>query len=610
MVTVVAVAVTLVDVEVSVRARLGGRRAISWQAVVIGDLLIVVLATLLTIVDPGSRPRLDAATDVFAITMASAVVAAAYTGVAHLTLFRNRAMKPVPVPWAVGFHLSIGFIFLLGFALGAVILGVPAVGGTVAFSIAVLIGGLLVCLPTSLLLDDSDRYRAARVRLISRLAELERLRISEWSLRQALREMSTRIEDPRVLADLSSRLDVLDVSDRTDRSTASWWLVSLSHHRREPIPRPHGAGALPIGDDESLSLSEEIFHRIAEEHPPIRWAREVPRALTATPRFPVMTALLSAFLTLLVLSAWVPAIVAAPIAATTAVGVFTVFALAARTHRRKPTVPWSLSIAAPSWGAVSATAWILLNDQTLDVSPTDVVMVALACAAAVVAAVFLVGWSVAVITSRDAQIHALSDMEQRRATESAAIFASLTAVVVRMAETPPLSASTAIAACATGLQRVQQETDAVQARRIIDWTQSVVAAPGILPPSNLPGRLDEVIHTWRALADLRVDCPKVDLPSAYVDEIVAVVDEAVRNACRHGDAQTIAISIEVGPSSHVKIEVADDGVGLDGDHVGIGFARFASLGSAGFEVTPRSPGPGTLVRVALDPSRLAAPIER
>ena len=610
MVTTFEVAATLVDVAVSVRARLGGRRAISWQAVVVGDLLIVLLATLLAVLDPGPRPRLDVATDVFAITMASAAVAAVYTGVAHLTLFRNRARKPVPVALSVGFHLSIGVIFLVGFALGAVILGVPAVGGTLAFSIAVLIGGLLICLPSSVLLDDSDRYKAARASLIGRLAELERLRISEWSLRQALRELSARIDDPSALADLSARLDVLDLSDRTDRSMASWWQVSLAHHRREPMSAPRPAAASTVRDDGSASLSDEIAQRIEEEHPLIRWFREVPYALTAVPRVPITTAVLASFMTLLVLAPLVPTSLGLAIAATTAVGVFALYVAAAGISRRRPPTAWSLWIAATSWAAVSAVAWILLSGQMHSASATSVVGIVLTCAAGVFAAVFLVGWSTAVTTARDTQISTLIELSHHRACESAAIFASLTSIVARMAETPPLSKSAAIVACATGLHRVQQETDAVHARRIIEWTESVVAAPGVVTPSNLPGRLDEVIHPWRALADISVDCPTVDLSTELVEDILAVVGEAVRNACRHGDAQAIGISIEFDSSSNVSIEISDDGVGLEGGYVGIGFERFASLGSGGFEVTPRSPGPGTRVLVTLDPSRAWAPSDR
>ena len=605
-----AVAVILVDVEVSVRARLGGRRAISWQAVVVGDLLIVLLATMLAVLDPGSRPRPDAATEVFAITMASAVVAAAYTGVAHLTVFRNRAREPVPVALSVGFHLSIGVIFLVGFALGAVILGVPAVGGTVAFSVAVLIGGLLVCLPSSLLLDDSDRYRAARASLTRRLAELERLRISEWSLRRALQELATRIEDAQVFDDLSSRLDVLGVTDHTDRSTASWWQVSLAHHRREPTLAPHTAVVAAVGSEGHPSLSDEIAQCIEEEHPPIRWSLEVPYALTTRPRVPIMTAFLSSFITLLALAPMVPSSLGLAIAATTAVGVFALYVAAARISRRRPPTAWSSWIAATSWAAVSAAAWIVLSEHTRGVPATSVVGIALACAAAVFVAVFLVGWSTAVTTARDTQISTLIELTRHRACESSAIFASLTSIVARMAETPPLSKSAAIVVCATGLQRVQQESDAVHIRRIIEWTESVVAAPGVFAASNLPARLDEVVHRWRALADITVDCPRVDVPTELVEDIVAVVDEAVRNACRHGDAQAIGVSIEIDPSSNVRVEISDDGVGLEGGAVGIGFERFASLGSGGFEVTPRSPGPGTRVLVTLDPSRALAASNR
>ena len=607
MVPAVDEAVTLVDVEVSVRTRLGGRRAISWQAVVIGDVLIVLLATMIAILTPGSRPRLDAATDVFAITMASAMVVAAYTGVAHLTVFRNRARRPVPVAAAIAFHLSIGAIFLVGFALGATVLGVPAVGGTAAFSVAVLIGGLLVCIPTSLLLDDADRYQEARAWLTRHLAELERLRISEWSLRRALRDLSTRIDEPRVLDELSCRLDVLDVSDRSERSTESWWQISLAHHRREPLSAPPPAASPASGDSGSSDFTDQLSIRIAREHPPVRWSGELSNALTVGPRFPVVTAVLSAFMTLLVLSSVAPRALSLSITATSAVGVFALYFTLARSRRPMPMASRSLWIAATAWGAVSAAIWILLNPETRTIPASGVVGIALACAAAVFLAVFLAGWSAAVVSARDAQIRTLIDVAERRACESAAVFASLAAIVTRMAESPPLSESAAVVACATGLQRVQLETDVVHARRIIDWTESVVAAPGVVAPSNLSGRLDEVVHPWRALADITVDCPTAAVPTVLIDDILAIVDEAVRNACRHGDAQEISIAIVVESGSKVRVEIEDDGVGFQGSEPGVGLERFASLGSGGFGVVPRSPGPGTRVHVNLDANLAQVP---
>jgi len=595
-------AATLVSVEPSLRERLGGRRAISWQAVVTGDLLIVVLATLLAAISPGGRNPLDAATDVFAITMASALVAALYTGLAHLTIFRHRTHSPRAVPVTIAFHLSIGVIFVAGFFLGAAILGIPALGGSPVFVIAVLVGGLVVCLPTTLALDASDRYRDARRDLVTQLAELERLRISEWSLRQSLRTLSTSIADEAVTSDVASRLDVLDLSEDTRLSTENWWRASLAHHQVNVTPDA-ASNAMPSNGRRSPDVfAEQVPLLIADEYPLVRWSHELPNALRAYPRSLLLVTVLTAFTTWLFLAFLVPTTAAFPLGVGAAVSVFVVYGIARKADLEKRTPPVVTLAISIFVSATACVVWTLVNEGNPAFS-------ALACAIAVMTGVFisvgLASWATAVDSARHVQLHKLGDAIARRSKESTAVFASLTTVVTRLSEAQPLANSAAIAACATGLQRVQRDIDPVHARRIIDWTESVVSAPGILLPTNLAGRIDAVVQPWRALADITVVCPSVDIQPDAMDAIVAIVDEAVRNACRHGEAQVISVVVSVESPSDIRIEIVDDGVGLTSSADGVGFDLFTSLGAGSFQATPRSPEPGTQIVVNLDPGRLA-----
>lgn len=600
--------------SVSLRQRLGGKRAISWQAVVIGDTLIVLLATLLAAASPGTRRVIDAAVDAFAITAATAIVAAVYTGLAHVTIFRNREQHPVPVPVMIGFHLSIGVLFLVGFAVGAAILSVPRLGGSLGFSMAVLAGGLLVCLPTTLLLDHADRYRKARVGLIFRVVESERLRISEWSLRRALRSLVGQVNNESTLADLTDRLDMLDLSDDASLSTMQLWQVSHDHHQ-ESAPTQNTAGTgLGRRESDGEALTTRIAARIDGQFPAVRWSASLP-AVTSTPlRFPFATSFLSIVMVWVFLTSFLPSSVAVPIAFTVAAGIVVEYRFLGFGSTSQVRSPVFAAIAIALWAGGAAIVWSIVGLGPVGLSSVAIAGGAVATSAAAVLSVMLVGWVSAVVDSREDQLAEIEALADRRQAESRAVFASLLVIVSKMAETVPVTSSPALAASATGLQRVQRDMSAQQARRIIDWTESVVSAPGVVPAVGLAAQVNEILHPWRALAEITIDCQEVDVALPAITDIVAVVEEGVRNACRHGDADNIHVGVTVDDNDVTCVEIVDDGIGPGTPEPGMGFDRFATLGTGGFEITDRFPDSGTRLVVNIvstdgDPRRRYAESE-
>jgi len=564
-------------VEVSLRDRIGGRRLLSWQAVAIGDALIVVLATTLATSSPGGRRVIDAAVDFFAITMATAVVVACYVALAHLTIFRNRARSPVPIPLAVGFHLSIGAIFLVGFALGAAMLAIPPLGGGPFFSVAVLLGGLSVCLPASLLLDHSDRYRERRAELLNQLADQERLAISEWALRRSLRDLCASANAEASLWDVTERLDALELSDPTRFSVAQWWDISRGHHASD-----------------GADFDVELDRHIAAEFPIVRWSHALIRVPRTRPAFPVALDLLVVLMVWLFLTPITSSVVAVPIAVIAAIGIHVWFARLR--WSRSVSIPMSW-IATALWSGAAAIGWLTVSGQGGDVG--SVARMAVLTAAAVVWAILLVSLVTAVVTVRDDQLRDVEQQIARRQSESTAIVSSMASVAAGLASIPPLSDSAAVAACATGLERLRQGVEAQHARRILDWTESIVSAPGAITPVTLQARIEEVVHPWRALADITVRCSLPDAAPKTSDDIVAVIDEAVRNACRHGEAEHVEVSVGTGSDDHIEIVVLDDGIGPGDGDPGVGFERYASVATGGFEVIDRTPLPGTCVRVRI-----------
>lgn len=534
--------------EASLRSRLGGRRAISWQAVVIGDLSIITLATLLAATSPGARASVQAAADAFAITSATAVIAAVYTGLAHLTFLRNRRHAPVPVPVAIGFHLSIGVIFLVGFAVGAAILGVPQLGGSLTFSLGVLAGGLFVCVPTTLLLDHSDRYRQRRIHLIGELAELERLSISEWSLRRALRELVARVNGADGVDQVIERLDALELRSDINLATEQLWSVSVTHHQRAGMGDAEGPRALtrnPSADD----FKRLITSQLARDYPVVRWSSEFRRGLRTAPRFPGATAGLSALVTLLVLTAVATSVIGFAVGLTTAIGTYVAYTR----------VPRKRLLVAIAWTGTTSMIWSVSLWPEPGPSGATITVVVLLSVAALIASIVLVAWVSAVVNNREAQVLSLDVLVVERQTESQAVLSSTSDIVSLLARIHPLSDSAAVAACAAGLRRIRHGVDPNHACRILDWTESVVSAPSQLAAVSVRDRLEEVVHPWRALAEISVESDDLHLAPMQIDHLTTAVDQLVSDACRQGQAETIAIQIRADEAGRILIESKHDG---------------------------------------------------
>jgi signal transduction histidine kinase len=411
--------------------------------------------------------------------------------------------------------------------------------------------------------------------LLNQLADQERLTISEWSLRRSLRVLCASANDEASLRDVTERLDALELSDPTRFSVAQWWDISRGHHARD-------------GADFDLELDRHI----AAEFPLVRWSHAVMRVPTTRPAFPVALDLLVVLMVWLFLTPVTSSVAAVPIAVIAALGVHVWFSRLR--WRRSVPIPISWIVTA-LWSGAAAIGWLTVSGQGGDVG--SVARMAVLTAAAVVWAILLVSLVTAVVTAREDQLRDVEQQIARRQSESTAIVSSMASVAAGLASVPPLSDSAAVAACATGLGRLRQGVDAQHARRILDWTESIVSSPGAITPITLQARIEEVVHPWRALVDITVDCSLPDAAPRKSDDVVAIVDEAVRNACRHGEAEHVEISVGTGSDDHIEIVVIDDGVGLDEGGPGVGFERYATVGTGGYEVRDRSPLPGTCVRV-------------
>jgi two-component sensor histidine kinase len=153
------------------------------------------------------------------------IVFCALLYISHLTIFRNRATKPVPVAWI----FIVGFVFgaIKGFTTGtlSVLLDLEpdvAQGISVRFFGAGFLG--LVGVPASaIVMNTLEEFREKRAELI---AEQIRLESKELQSQEVIAAMSAQLRSS-IESDLSVQLDVLKRSlEETSAPSDSWQLLA------------------------------------------------------------------------------------------------------------------------------------------------------------------------------------------------------------------------------------------------------------------------------------------------------------------------------------------------------------------------------------------------
>ncbi|GAA4936431.1 histidine kinase [Actinomycetospora succinea] len=137
---------------------------------------------------------------------------------------------------------------------------------------------------------------------------------------------------------------------------------------------------------------------------------------------------------------------------------------------------------------------------------------------------------------------------------------------------------------------------------------AVDGAPGL--GGRLRGAVAEMAVHVETEPVVRLSGPVDTVPEALAAQVEAVVREGVSNAIRHGDAQSVIVTVSV--DTVLAVGVTDDGVGIPDTVARSGLANLVARARAlggDSDVGRRSPGPGTRLTwwVPFDPP---APTER
>ena len=207
---------------------------------------------------------------------------------------------------------------------------------------------------------------------------------------------------------------------------------------------------------------------------------------------------------------------------------------------------------------------------------------------------------------RDSGLRALSEREAERRRLAAELHdevgQTLTAASLQAARladrSPPDLRGEAVAVRETILGTIEQVRTLARQLR-----PEALDELGLVPAlTNLVERVGEQTGL-RFERDLDRNLPPLSPDAELV--VYRVAQEAITNAIRHADAQTVFVSLD-GRPGRVVLEVRDDGTGMNGrpgEGSGIRTMRERALTVGGTLAVGSAPSGGTSVRLDLDPGR-------
>jgi signal transduction histidine kinase len=119
--------------------------------------------------------------------------------------------------------------------------------------------------------------------------------------------------------------------------------------------------------------------------------------------------------------------------------------------------------------------------------------------------------------------------------------------------------------------------------------------------TTLAGEIDRRASLWSGfmVVDIEVGRAKGALPPAVIADAGRVVEEALSNAHKHGDARSVSVVAERVGDSTLQIRVTDDGTGLADVRPGMGSAWLDFVAPDAWSLTPGPGGRGACVTVTV-----------
>lgn len=549
------------------RQSVGGAWAISWQAWVF---LAIASGVMVAANGPGSF------TAWLAITASAAAAIGVVFMIAHLTVLRQRARRPVPVATVA----AVGVV--AGLARGTVAVGVAnALGEELIrpWPVVVSASGLIVGLATlglALVLDHVSRTRELHAALRARLADLREQDADRGELATAMTQVATA----EVLAAVDEARRGLDVpvGEMTAADRAAM-----------------AASVRAVVDDTLRPLSHRL-HASAERPPDDGMARGIHwTGVRTLPLLPVTTGLAVGVVAIpLSQVALGPLVFAAATWAALALAVAMGRWLAWPQHR---VVPLALVFVVLAPGAAGLLAGALTENAS------DVVAF-VAGAALSLTSTLVVSTIGSVLRGEDDANARLLEAVSAREVDALVADREIARASRDLAQHLHGTLQSRLLAVAFALDEAASRDDEAAFRRALTEARQALEQAGRPPEMDdrvdLPTALATVASLWRGFVevDVRIDPELLDSAPSVVADITRIAEEAVGNAHKHGNARRVRIDVRAAASA-VEMRVSDDGPGPVVGVPGMGSAWLDFVAPGAWSLRPGDDGSGTVLEVWL-----------
>ena len=569
--------------------RIGGRWAISLQSYAVGAVLNIAILALTGGQIGADEVQPDDIGPWALLGIVSALVVGGYALAANATVFRHRRERPVPAWLAIGFHLGVGLIFGAFVVIGGDRLIEPSdQSAAVRIGVIALIG-LWWGITAALVLEARDRFNREREALIEQAVALELATISETEAAMRLRSTIAREAGP-ALTGTRGRVDEVLAGLATQSHALlpveDWWRISQSLRS--------------TADTTIRPLSHQLWEATSRQYARPRLGRVLTR-LVLYQQFallPTMTILAIGYLPAGTDRFGLLGGVAATAVMTAVAALLLLLgnALMRRLPRAHGVLFLGTFLAVEAYAVGYLAVLAALSGEPFVLG------------AEVAGGVIAVGNSV-LLPAAYASLNGVRDdvLDRFRLdTDHARVrqlanARQLARVTREAARELHGTVQTRLISCALAIEDASRSGDVEQFRRALESSIAILDAP--FPDAagdasaTVADEIARVIAPWAGLCEVGtvIDPDVAAMRGPVAMASGRIVEEAVGNACRHGLADTVTVTVEQQAGPALSFTVDDDGSGPGGGSPGLGTAMLAGISRGQVALTARPGGGARLV---------------
>ena len=558
------------------RERITGRWALSWQAYVLG-----VLVNLPLLVVTGGRigTRIVPVSDMGVLVLygaAASLVVGAWALLMNATAFRNRRVRPVALWQFAMLHLVSGAVFGVTIVMADVRLGID-LGVTPALTVIATMGIAMWWGTTiALLLEAHERFVRDRARLLDEAV------LGQIALMQ------------------ESRADVLLADESTVVTTLADARERLEPHLVAGASLSTGLDAahtLRVTADETVRpLSHALWREASERYPEPR-VSSVLSLLVREPRFLPLPASSVIFIGYLGATSQEYGALLGPLLAL-ALGLISwaILSVGNEVMDRVPRARHLTFLA--SVVLVQAAALLLAyGPARADGSLLPPSLVAGSILGTLIA-VLLTSIVASLDVARAQVIRQLQSAVNQERIAQAAHTRTRALALREAAKELHGTVQTRLIACASAIELAAASGDVAAYEQALREGLSILEGAQAPADGSVAARLDALASSWGALCDISITLNST-LVLGTPGDVVRVVEEAISNAYRHGEASRIVVDIQF-VGGDIRVTVVDNGRGPGGGSPGLGSDLLAHATGGRHELAPGVAG-GSILTALLTP---------